>query len=494
MSHYLLAIDQGTTSSRAIVFSQQGNPISSHQMDLTQFFPHEGWVEQDPLQMWRYTLECCKQALLKKNISAKQVSAIGITNQRETTILWDKKTGQPIYPAIVWQDRRTSEFCKQFYNHPIYSSLANKTGLLLDPYFSASKIVWILENVPLARLKASRGELLFGTVDTFLLWQFTKGRVHATDATNASRTLLFNIHTQEWDKEILAAFEIPETILPDVYDSSAEFGYVDEEFFGRPILIAALIGDQQAATVGQACFSQGMIKSTYGTGCFMLLNTGNGLVQSQNRLLSTITYRLKGKVTYGLEGSIFSAGATIKWLRDKLKFIHIAAESETLARSLEDTDGVYCVPAFSGLGAPYWDPQARAAILGLTYNSTPQHIVRAALEAVAYQTQDLLLAMAADSQIDFQLLRVDGGMAANNWLMQFLADILNLTIQQPSCIETTALGAAYLAGLQIGFYQSLEEISTLWQENKKFLPTMDKKQRDFLYSGWKKAVEKVLSV
>lgn len=493
MPHFLLAIDQGTTSSRAIIFTRQGAPISQHQIDLKQYYPHPGWVEQDADEMWINTLECCRNAMNKYKLSAKEIAAIGISNQRETTIIWDRKSGKPIYPAIVWQDRRTADLCRQWESLPISKTLQHKTGLLLDPYFSATKIVWLLENVPGARKRAEQGELAFGTVDTFLLWRLTNGKSHATDATNASRTLLFNIHTQEWDKDILAAFNIPASLLPEVRDNSADYGKVDSAFLGEPIPISAMIGDQQAATVGQACFEPGMVKSTFGTGCFMLLNTGSKVIQSKHRLLSTIAYRLNGKVTYGLEGSIFSAGVIVKWLRDTLKIIKTAVETETLASSVPSTDGVYLVPAFTGLGAPYWDPDARAAILGLTRNSGREHIVRAGLESVCYQSRDLLNAMHNDSETKLEILRVDGGMVANNWLMQFLSDILRLEVQKPQCIETSALGAAYLAGLQVGVYDSLTEIAELWQANAKFSPHMDQKSAEQLYAGWQKVIARVLT-
>lgn len=492
MPQFILAIDQGTTSSRAIIFSRDGNLISQHQIDLQQFYPHDGWVEQDPEEMWLNTLECCRLAIQKANLKAQDIAAVGITNQRETTLIWDKKSGKPIYPAIVWQDRRTSDLCKEFSKHKIHTELQVKTGLLLDPYFSASKVMWLLEHVPNARKRAERGELLFGTVDTFLIWRLTEGKVHATDATNASRTLLFNIKTQQWDAEILSAFQIPETMLPKVLNSSDDFGKVEPQFLGDAIPIAGVAGDQQAATVGQACFKPGMVKSTYGTGCFVMLNTGFNIIHSKNRLLATVAYRLNGVVTYGLEGSIFSAGVTVKWLRDQLKLISQAAETETIAQSISSTEGVYLVPAFTGLGAPYWDPNARAAIFGLTRNSSRAHIVRAALEAVAYQTRDFLNAMQEDSQIKFTDLRVDGGMAVNNWLLQFIADILNLNIERPVCIETTALGVAFLAGLQVGLYRSLDEISELRCIDRIFKPKMNSNQVEKLYSGWKRAIDRVL--
>lgn len=493
MTQYLLSIDQGTTSSRAIIFTKSGKIINQHQIDIASTYPHEGWVEQDPEEIWRNTLTCCRNVLIDSHISATQIVGTGISNQRETTILWDRKTGQPIYPAIVWQDRRTANLCKQFEQHPIHKQIQQKTGLVLDPYFSATKILWLLEHVHDARQRVLRGELAFGTVDTFLLWRLTEGKVHATDATNASRTLLFNIHTQEWDKDILNAFNIPDTILPNVLDSSADYGNIAAKWLGEEITIRGIAGDQQAATFGQACFEPGMVKSTYGTGCFMLLNTGEKAIMSKNQLLSTIAYRLKNKVTYGLEGSIFSAGVTIKWLRDTMKFIKTAGETETVAKSLKDTAGVYVVPGFTGLGAPYWDPEARAAIMGITRNSTIQHIVRAGLEAVCYQTRDLLEAMQKDSDTPLEMLRVDGGMAVNNWLLQFLADILNITVERPHVIETSALGVAFLAGLQAGLYDSLNDIVKLSKTNSQFTPEMTQERRETLYRGWKKSVAGVLT-
>lgn len=491
MSSYLLAIDQGTTSSRAIIFSSNGQVLSLHQIDLQQSFPDDGWVEQNPEEMWENTCECIRQALKKINLSASQIAAIGISNQRETTILWNKNSGKPIYPAIVWQDRRTAAHCRKLAATSLNDTLAEKTGLLLDPYFSATKISWILEHVPQAREQALRGELAFGTVDTYLLWHLTNGKVHATDASNASRTMLFNIRTQRWDEEILQALDIPASILPEVLDSSADFGATDKNLFGAAIPICGIAGDQQAATFGQACFEPGMIKSTYGTGCFMLLNTGEEIIHSKNRLLTTVAYRLENKVTYGLEGSIFSAGVTVKWLRDTLKLIKTADETEALAKSVTDTGGVYLVPAFTGLGAPYWDPDARAAILGLTRNSNTAHIVRAALEAVCYQTRDLLSAMLKDGVPELNSLRVDGGMTANNWLLQFLADMLGLNVQRSACIETSALGAAFLAGLRVGVYSSLDDIAKLWQLHAEHQPVMSDDLRNVLYDGWLKAVARV---
>lgn len=491
MPHHLLAIDQGTTNSRAIIFSTDGILLSQHDVGLTQFFPQDGWVEQAPEEMFNNTVLCCQQALKKLNLTAADIAAIGISNQRETTIIWDRITGKAIYPAIVWQDRRTSDLCQKLATKLSQETIQAKTGLLLDPYFSATKIAWILDNVPGARERAVCGELAFGTVDTYLLWRLTNGKSHATDATNASRTMLFNIHTQAWDKEILSSLDIPENLLPTVFDCSAHFGETEEGILGKKIPITGIAGDQQAATVGQACFHQGMVKTTYGTGCFMLLNTGQQVIHSKNRLLSTIAYRLNNQVTYGLEGSIFSAGSTVKWLRDTLKIIHDAAETETIAKRITDTGGVYLIPAFTGLGAPYWDPHARGAIVGLTRNSGVEQIVRAALESVAYQTCDLLDAMQSDSQTQLETLRVDGGMVANQWLLQFLADMLNLEVQRPACIETSALGAAYLAGLSVGIFESLEDISQRWQKNATFSPMMSAEQRDSLYQGWKRALDRV---
>lgn len=494
MTYYILAIDQGTTSSRAMVFNQKGEAICQHQLEITQYYPRDGWVAHDPDEIWQTTLTCCQKAIADASLKASDITAIGISNQRETTLIWNRETGQPIGRAIVWQDRRTAAFCDRLKAKPgISEKVTKKTGLLLDPYFSATKIKWLLDNVPGSREQAERGELAFGTVDTFLLWKLTKGRRHATDATNASRTLLFNIHTQQWDKELLDLFDVPHALLPEVLDNCADFGTTDPELLGHPIPITAMVGDQQAATVGQVCFQSGMVKSTYGTGCFLLLNTGSKAILSRNHLLTTIVYRLNGRVTYGLEGSIFIAGAAIKWLRDKLHLIETAEETAVLAASVEDNGGVYLVPAFTGLGAPYWDPHARAALLGLTRNSSRAHIARAALEAVCYQTRDLMEAMIQDGGGELETLRVDGGMVANDWLLQCLADLLNTEVDRPQCIETSALGAAYLAGLGAGIYQSLEEISELWKVDNRFTPQMDETRRQYLYKGWKKAVARVLT-
>lgn len=492
MSTYILSVDQGTTSSRAMLFNTLAEPIDSYQMNLTQYYPHNGWVEQDPEELWQHTLTCCQEVMKKANLSNKKISALGITNQRETTLIWDRKTGRSIYPAIVWQDRRTAEMCESLLKNSISKTIQNKTGLLLDSYFSATKISWILDNIPGARTKADKGELAFGTIDAFLLWRFTKGKIHATDASNASRTLLFNIHTQTWDSELLNLFNIPASLLPAVLNNAENFGEIDSSFLGESIPISAMIGDQQAAGVGQACLSPGMMKVTYGTGGFILLNSGDHCIESNARLLSTIAYRLSGKTTYCIEGTIFSAGTIIKWLRDSLNIISSAAESEEMAKRVTDTNSVYFVPAFTGLGAPYWDPNARAGILGLTSNSTKEHIVRAGLESICYQTRDLLECLRQDGVNRVDTLRVDGGMAANNWLLQFLADMLGITVERPQCIETTAKGAMLLAGLQSGLYQSIEEISSLWKADRKFEPSNKNGDRELLYDGWKLAVKKVL--
>jgi glycerol kinase len=487
MKQYILALDQGTTSTRAILFTKEGTIFAFEQQSLQQYFPQDGWVEHDAEEIWQTSLTVLQKVLQK--IPTAQVAALGITNQRETTIVWDKQTGKPLHRAIVWQDRRTATYCQQLVDDGYEKLIQQKTGLLIDPYFSATKLRWLLDNIPDAKKLLQEQRLAFGTVDSFLLWKLTNGKQHATDATNASRTLLFNIHTQQWDEELLKLFDVPQSILPEVKDSSADFGIADIN--GVPLQIGAMIGDQQAAAVGQACFAPGMVKSTYGTGCFVLVNTGEKAVQSQNRLLTTTAYRLNNKVTYALEGSIFVAGAAVQWLRDTLKLIHSAQDSETLAAKTKNTGGVYLVPAFTGLGAPYWDPLARGAILGLTRDSGVEHIVRAALESVCYQTRDLLEAIQADWKSELISLRVDGGMVANDWLMQFLADILNIKIERPRITETTALGAAFLAGLQSGIYSSLDSITSFWQLQKTFYPQMDEIQRQQLYEGWLQAVHRV---
>lgn len=490
MPKYLLAIDQGTTSSRAMLFDQTGNAAASVQQEFTQHFPKDGWVEHNPAELISTTIDCCRQVIAKQKIKASDIIAIGITNQRETVVLWDKHSGKPIYNAIVWQDRRTSKQCNRLKRDGLEPMLNQKTGLLADPYFSATKIQWVLDNIDGARLQADSGQLLCGTVDTFLLWHLTGGRSHKTDATNASRTLLFNIHTQQWDTELLSLFNIPESLLPEVMDSADNFGMTAAELFGSPIPISAMAGDQQAALFGQACFEPGMAKSTYGTGCFLMLNTGKQMVHSQHQLLTTVGYRIKGETSYALEGSIFVAGAAIQWLRDGLTIIQGAAETEGLAKQVTIDHGVYMVPAFTGLGAPYWDADARGAILGLTRDTGIAEIVSAALQAIAYQTKDLQNTMAADGTT-LTHLKVDGGMAANGWFLQFLADILQARVDVPSVIETTAQGVAYMAGLQAGVFSSLSHIEQLWQLNQCYEPAMGANHSKQLYHGWQQAIKRV---
>lgn len=492
MTHYLLSIDQGTTSSRAVIFTNQGESISQHQIEFKQHYPADGWVEHHPEDIWETVLHCSQQAIAKAKLSAREIAAIGISNQRETTLLWDRQTGEPVYPAIVWQDRRTADFAQALQQQSGISELiTQKTGLLIDPYFSATKLHWLLNHIPGVQKRAERGELAFGTVDTFLIWRLTGGQYHTTDVTNASRTLLFNIRTQQWDDELLALFAIPRQLLPEVKDSCGQFGETLSTLFGASIPITGVAGDQQAATIGQACFQPGMIKSTYGTGCFVFLNTGEEIVQSKNRLLATIAYRINGKVAYGLEGSIFIAGAAVQWLRDGLQLIKHARDTEAIAKSVTDTRGVYLIPAFTGLGAPYWNPHARGALLGLTRDSDKRHIVRATLEAICYQTRDLMDAMRKDYMGKFDTLRVDGGMAANAWLLQFLSDILHLPVEKPVYIETSSLGVAYLAGLGAGIFASLTEIAQLWSLQKRFISHMDESTRARLYAGWQQAIAKV---
>ncbi|MWV17963.1 glycerol kinase GlpK [Pseudomonas sp. L-22-4S-12] len=493
MSHYLLAIDQGTTSSRAIVFSAQGLPLARAQQEFKQYFPKDGWVEHDAEEIWLTTLKVCREALAQEGLQAQDIRAIGITNQRETTIVWDAASGTPIHPAIVWQDRRTADYCAELKAAGHEAQVAARTGLLIDPYFSATKLRWILDNVPGARERAERGELRFGTVDCFLLWRLTDGRSHKTDASNASRTLLFNIHSQQWDEELLALFGIPRSLLPEVLDCAADFGTCAPGLLGAPIPVLGMAGDQQAALIGQACFQPGMVKSTYGTGCFMIQNTGPHPLVSQNRLLTTVAYRLNGQVSYAVEGSIFVAGAAVQWLRDGIKLISDARDSEALAEQTGDACGVYLVPAFTGLGAPYWDPKARGAIFGLTRDTGIKEIVTAGLQSVCYQTRDLLEAMRQDGTVEPSALRVDGGMVVNNWVMQFLADILGVPVERPEVTETTALGVAYLAGLQAGLYGSLEEIASHWHRQRRFEPRMAAEHRARLYHGWLDAVKRVRS-
>lgn len=485
----ILSIDQGTTSSRAILFSKAGDILDTRQKELTLTYPHKGWVEQNPNDIWQDTRWACEE-LLKDKSRADKVKAIGITNQRETTILWDRKTGKPVYNAIVWQDRRTADYCAKLKSQGHEDTVRAKTGLLLDPYFSATKIKWILDNVEGARERAEQGDLAFGTVDSFLLWHLTGGEVHATDVTNASRTMIYNIVDQKWDQELCALFDIPMNLLPDVHDNCHEFGHAS--IAGHDLPICGIAGDQQAASIGQACFDVGMVKSTYGTGCFALMNIGDEFRESKNRLLTTIAYRLNGKVTYALEGSIFVAGAAVQWLRDNLELFNDAKETQNMAQSVEDNNDVYFVPAFTGLGAPHWQPNARAMISGLSRETTKAHIVRAALEAQAYQTHDLMSAFQNDSGIDIQDIRVDGGLVANEFVCQFLSDILNRHVDVPKVIETTALGAAYLAGLQVGIYKSIEDISAAWQSRCHYTPQMSDDERNTLLTRWGEEINRTL--
>ena len=493
MNRYLLAIDQGTTSSRAIVFDARGARVATGQQEFAQHYPHDGWVEHDPEEIWSSVLAVCREAIERAGIHARDIAGIGITNQRETTVVWDRATGIPVYRAIVWQDRRTAGECEKLRAAGHEDMVRQKTGLLLDPYFSATKIAWILDHVAGARARAERGELAFGTIDTFLLWRLTGGASHLTDATNASRTLLFDIHRQQWDDGRLQLLRVPRARLPEVRDCTSEFGDTLPALLGAAVPVRGIAGDQQAALIGQSCFEPGMVKSTYGTGCFLVTNTGDKVVASKNRLLSTVAYRLDGKTTYALEGSIFVAGATVQWLRDGLKLVKSASETEALARDTGDAGGVYLVPAFTGLGAPYWDPRARGAIFGLSRDTGIGQIVVAGLQSVCYQTADLMEAMVSDGAQKPRALRVDGGMVVNNWLVQFLADILGVEVDRPVVTETTALGAAYLAGLQAGLFASPQEIARFWQCERRFLPHMEEARRSGLYQGWLDAVSRVRS-
>ena len=491
---YILSIDQGTTSSRGVLFDENYEIISIGQNEFTQFFPDSGWVEHDPEEIWTSTLESCRSAIKQSKIDPNQIRAIGITNQRETTVVWDKETGMPIYNAIVWQDRRTSDYCQSLRSLGHESLVNQKTGLLLDPYFCATKIAWILDNVDGAREKANKGGLLFGTIDCFLMWRLSNQKIHSTDATNACRTLLYNIHEGCWDKDLLDLFNVPASMLPEVYDNAADFGVADESIFGSEIAIAASIGDQPSALVGQACFHPGMVKSTYGTGCFVLINTGYEPVKSNNKLLTTLAFQVNGKTCYALEGSIFIAGAAVQWLRDGLKFIESAEQSETLAMKAEDSQDVYLVPAFVGLGAPHWDPDCRGALFGMTRNTGPAEITKATLESVCYQTSDLLSAISKDlGESKLSAIRVDGGMAASNWTMQMLSDLVELPVDRPKNLETTALGAAYLAGMQVGFYPPMDEFSESWQSESQFNSKMKEELRERKLAGWKDAVRRTLS-
>lgn len=477
-----------------MLFSHEGEVLASHQLSLQQHYPEDGWVEHDAIHILDDVLTCCREVLAKANILAQSVSALGISNQRETTVVWNKDSGQPIHRAIVWQDRRTADLCDTLSNDDTFiTQLREKTGLLLDPYFSATKIHWLLTHINGARKRAEQGQLLFGTIDTFLLWHLTGGAVHATDATNASRTLLFNIHTQSWDQALLDKFDIPVAMLPRVEDSAAYFGDTLEALFGAAIPITGIAGDQQAALIGQACFKKGMVKSTYGSGCFLLMNTGRSPAKSSHHLLTTIAYRLNGVVTYGLEGCIFNAGTAIKWLKDNLALFDKSQQTELLARSANESKGLVMVPAFTGLGAPYWDANARGAILGITRDTGIAELVRAALDSVCFQTRDLFEAMKSDTGCALSHLRVDGGMVANQWLMQALADMLNLIVDRPTCIETSAMGAAYLAGLGIGLYQSLDDVSKLWQKQQSFSPSSHSRDRDARYAHWQASVRRIMT-
>ena len=494
MASHILAIDQGTTSSRAIVFDRKLKPKGLGQKEFKQYFPASGWVEHDPEEIWKSVLTVCKAALKSSKCAASEIAVIGITNQRETVVLWNRKTGKALAKAIVWQDRRTADMCSRLKSEGHEAIFTAKTGLLLDPYFSGTKLSWLLDHVKGARAVAENGELAFGTIDSFLIWRLTGGKVHATDATNASRTLLYNIHTGVWDDELLRILNIPASLLPEVKDCAADFGMTDKKLLGAAIPIGGVAGDQQAATIGQACFLPGMMKSTYGTGCFALLNTGDRAVTSNNRLLTTVAYQLNGKRTYALEGAIFMAGATVQWLRDGLKLVKRASETGALAKAADAKQQIYLVPAFVGLGAPYWNAEARGALFGLTRGTTNKEIAKAALEAVCYQTRDLLEAMKKDwGSAGSTVLRVDGGMTSSDWTMQCLADILNAPVDRPKVLETTALGAAYLAGLQAGLLPPPEKFAKSWQREKRFTPKMKTEIREMKYAGWRDAVRKLLA-
>lgn len=490
---YVVALDQGTTSSRAIIFDHDANIVSVSQREFTQIYPQAGWVEHDPMEIWASQSSTLIEVIARSGIHASEIASIGITNQRETTVIWDKQTGKPVYNAIVWQCRRSSEICEELKSQGLEAYIRDTTGLLLDPYFSGTKIKWILDNVSGVRERAERGELLFGTIDTWLVWKLTEGKVHVTDPTNASRTLLFNIHTQSWDKRILEVLAIPESLLPQVKPSSAVYGKTRIAGEGGEISIAGIAGDQQSALFGQLCTDPGMAKNTYGTGCFLLMNTGEKVVKSNHGLLTTIAIGAKGEVNYALEGSVFMGGATIQWLRDELGLIRDAQDTEYFASRVESTNGVYLVPAFVGLGAPYWDPSARGALVGLTRGSNRNHIIRAALEAIAYQSRDLLDAMAKDSGVELKQLKVDGGAVANDFLMQFQADITSVEVQRPAVTETTAMGAAFLAGLAVGFWGSTSELKHRADIDRSFMPSISEEQKDELYAGWQKAVSQTIN-
>ncbi len=489
MSKYILSFDQGTTSSRAILFDHQGQMRATAQKEFQQIFPKPGWVEHDPLEIWSTQMGVATEVISMKGLSMNEVAAIGITNQRETTVVWNKKTGQPIYNAIVWQDRRTADFCDALKKQGHSKLVQDKTGLVIDAYFSGTKINWILDNVAGARDLAAKGELLFGTIDTWLVWKLTNGKVHVTDVTNASRTMLFNIHTLQWDTALLELLNIPASMLPEVKSSSEVYGHTTQLFAHQAIPIAGIAGDQQSALFGQMCTAPGMVKNTYGTGCFMLMHTGEKAVSSKNNLLTTIALQINGHTYYALEGSVFIGGAVVQWLRDGLHLIRNSSEVEALARQVEQTDGVYLVPAFAGLGAPYWNQHARGTIVGITRGTTSAHIARAALESIGFQSYDLLKAMEADAGIPITELRVDGGATHNNLLMQFQSDIVNTKVTRPTMVETTASGAAYLAGLAVGFWKDIEELKSQWKIDQTFTPSIEEEQRKLHIDGWKRAIK-----
>ncbi|MBV6428966.1 MAG: Glycerol kinase [Haliscomenobacter sp.] len=492
MENYILALDQGTTSSRAVLFDKKGTIVSIAQKEFTQYFPKPGWVEHDPVEIWSAQVGVAAEAMAKQSLGSTDIAAIGITNQRETVVVWNRHTGKPIYNAIVWQDKRTAAYCDELKNQGKTDWIRNKTGLVIDSYFSATKIKWILDHTDGARKQAEAGDLLLGTIDTWLIWNLTQGGLHITDVSNASRTLLFNIQTLEWDEELLDLFTIPRTMLPEVRQSSEVYGETNTPVFSTPIPIAGIAGDQQAALFGQMCTQPGMVKNTYGTGCFMLMHIGEKPIVSRHNLLTTVAWKMNGKTQYALEGSVFIAGAVIQWLRDSLKIIDTSNEVEKLALSVESSDGVYVIPAFAGLGAPHWNQHARGTIFGLTRGSTDAHIARAALESIAYQTMDILKAMEADAGISIRELRVDGGATVNNLLMQFQSDVLNTVTVRPKIIETTVMGAAYLAGLAVGYWKGLEEIQGIWQADVQFHPTRDREKIERGIKGWNKAIEALL--
>ncbi|MEI2469239.1 glycerol kinase GlpK [Peribacillus frigoritolerans] len=494
MEKYILSLDQGTTSSRAILFNEKGEIVHSSQKEFTQHFPKPGWVEHNANEIWGSILAVIAGVLSESSVKPEQIAGIGITNQRETAVVWDKETGTPVYNAIVWQSRQTSEICDDLKEKGLNDLFRDKTGLLIDAYFSGTKVKWILDNVEGARQKADEGKLLFGTIDTWLIWKLSGGKAHVTDYSNASRTLMYNIHELKWDEELLEILTVPKSMLPEVRPSSEEYARtIEYHFFGQSIPIAGAAGDQQAALFGQACFNEGMAKNTYGTGCFMLMNTGTKAVSSEHGLLTTLAWGLNGKVEYALEGSIFVAGSAIQWLRDGLRMLHDAKDSEDYAKRVESTDGVYVVPAFVGLGTPYWDSEVRGAVFGLTRGTSKEHFIRATLESLAYQTKDVLDAMEADSGIELQTLRVDGGAVKNDFLMQFQGDLLRVPVERPTINETTALGAAYLAGLAVGYWKDQEEISRQWAVDKTFEPSMEEQESEKLYEGWKKAVHAAMA-